>query len=100
MLPPLFLSIQGDKKEIIMTDEKYVQVRNLSSGTVVYTIPENNIRRVFRAHEVKQVSTNELRKVYYQPGGAALLQNFLSVKDRDLALEFGVSRDSFDHEYS
>lgn len=83
-----------------MTDEKYVQVQNLSNGTVVYTIPENNIRRVFRAHEIKQISTDELRKVYYQPGGATLLQNFLSVKDRKLALEFGVSRDSFDHEYS
>ena len=83
-----------------MADEKYVQVQNLSSGTVVYTIPENNIRRVFRAYEVKNISTEELRKVYYQPGGAVLLQNFLSVKDKKLALEFGVSQDSYEHEYS
>lgn len=83
-----------------MTDEKYVQVQNLSSGTVVYTIPENNIRRVFRAYETKEIAADELRKVYYQPGGAVLLQNFLSVKDKRLALEFGVTRDSYEHEYS
>ena len=44
-----------------MADEKYIQVQNLSSGTVVYTIPENNIRRVFRAYEVKNISAEELR---------------------------------------
>ena len=83
-----------------MTDEKYIQVQNLSSGIVVYTIPEDNIRRVFRAHETKKISAEELRKLYYQSGGATLIQHFLSVKDRNLALEFGVSADSFDHEYS
>ena len=83
-----------------MTDEQYIQVQNLTNGTVVYTIPEDNIRRVFAAHETKKIRPEELRKLYYHPGGESLLQNFLSVKDRALALEFGVSVDSFDHEYS
>ncbi len=83
-----------------MADEQYIQVQNLTGGTVVYTIPEDNIRRVFAAHEIKKITPTELRKLYYHPGGESLLQNFLSVKDRDLALEFGVSLDSFDHEYS
>lgn len=83
-----------------MTDEQYIQVQNLTGGTVVYTIPEDNIRRVFAAHEVKKITPGELRKVFYQPGGEVLLQNFLSVKNKELALEFGVSQDSFEHEYS
>ena len=70
-----------------MAEEKYVQVQNLSGGVVVYTIPEDNIRRVFSAYEVKRITDKELRKVYYQPGGENLLQNFLSVKDKALALD-------------
>ena len=83
-----------------MTDEQYIQVQNLTGGTVVYTIPEDNIRRVFAAYEVKKITPGELRKVFYQPGGEVLLQNFLSIKNKELALEFGVSQDSFEHEYT
>ena len=83
-----------------MTDKQYIQVQNLTNGTVVYTIPEDNVRRVFSAYETKNISSDELHKLYYQPGGEVLIQDFLSVKDKNLALEFGVSADSFDHEYS
>lgn len=82
-----------------MADAKYVQVQNLSSGSVVYSIPEDHVRRVFSSGETKNVTANELRKLYFQPGGASLIHDFLSVKDKDLALELGVSEDSFDHEY-
>ena len=83
-----------------MAEKQYIEVRNLSSDTVVYTIPENNIRRVFRKNETKKIDEEELRNVFYQPGGEVLLRDFLSVRDRNLALEFGVSQDSYDHEYS
>ena len=79
---------------------QYIEVRNLSSDTVVYTIPENNIRRVFRKNESKKITEEELRNVFYQPGGDVLLRDFLSVRDKDLAFEFGVTKDSFEHEYS
>lgn len=83
-----------------MAEKQYIEVRNLSSDTVVYTIPENNIRRVFRKNETKKITEEELRNVFYQPGGEVLLKDFLSVRNKDLALEFGVSQDSYDHEYS
>lgn len=83
-----------------MAEKQYIEVRNLSSDTVVYTIPENNIRKVFRKNETKKIDEEELRNVFYQPGGEVLLRDFLSVRDRNLALEFGVSQDSYDHEYS
>ena len=99
MLPPL-VGVFWDKRRFKMTDEQYIQVQNLTGGTVVYTIPEDNIRRVFAAYEVKKITPGELRKVFYQPGGEVLLQNFLSIKNKELALEFGVSQDSFEHEYT
>ena len=83
-----------------MTDKQYVQVRNLTDNPVVYLIPEDNIRRVFGPYEEKKLTKDELQKLYYQPGGATLLQDFLQVQDREAALEFGVPSDSYDHEYS
>lgn len=82
------------------TNEQYVRVQNLTDNPVVYLIPEDNLRRVYQPYEEKTITAEELRKVYWQPGGPALLQEFLQVKDKDLAMEFGVDPDTFAHEYS
>lgn len=55
----------------------YYNVKNRSSSMVVYTIPEMNIRREFAPAETKRLSFEELEKLTYQPGGRALLANFL-----------------------
>lgn len=55
----------------------YYNVKNRSSSMVVYSIPEMNIRREFAPSETKRVSFEELEKLTYQPGGRALLANFL-----------------------
>lgn len=81
-------------------NEQFVRVQNLTDNPVVYLIPEDNLRRVYQPYEQKTVPADELRKVYWQPGGPALLQEFLQVKDKDLAIEFGVDPDTFAHEYS
>ena len=84
----------------MITDEQYVQVQNLTDNPVVYLIPEENLRRVYGPYEEKKIKVEELQKVYYQPGGAVLLRDFLRVKNRELAFEFGVDPEVFDHEYS
>ena len=81
-------------------EEKYVQVQNLAGHIVVYKIPEDNVKRIFGPDETKTIAYSELQKLYYQAGGAVLLQDFLSIKDKEVAEEFGVSADLFDHEYS
>lgn len=83
-----------------MAEEQYVQVRNLTGYAVVYNIPEDRVRRKFGAHETKNIAYSELQKLYYQPGGAKLIQDFLQIKDEKIANEFGVSSDLFKHEYS
>lgn len=79
---------------------KYVQVKNLTNSTVVYKIPELNLRRKFGAQEEKKIDYEELQKLYYQPGGEVLIKDFLQIKDKEVALEFGVDEEVFDHEYS
>ena len=84
----------------MIKDDIVVRVRNLTDQTIAYIIPELRVRRVFRDFEVKEITAHELRQLWYMPGGAKLLQDFLSVENADLANEFGVSEDSFLHEYS
>ena len=81
-------------------EEKYVQVQNLAGHIVVYKIPEDNVKRIFGPDEVKTISYSELQKLHYQAGGAVLLQNFLAIKDKAVAEEFGVPTDLYEHEYS
>ena len=83
-----------------MTEEKYVQVRNLSGQSVTMILPDEHIRRVFGPEEVKEVPYSELQKVYARSGGAVLFKDYLAIEDKDIAEEFGVSEDLFTHEYS
>lgn len=61
----------------MVENTKYYNIKNRSSSMVVYTIPEMNIRREFAPSETKRISFEELEKLTYQPGGRALLANFL-----------------------
>ena len=82
-----------------VADKTLVEVQNLTDHTVVYK-SFNGIRRVFLGQQKKKISAEELRQLNYSRGGSRLLKEFLSVKNKDLAEEFNVSSDSFEHEYN
>lgn len=83
-----------------VADNKKIKVQNLVNYQVGYRIPEMNIRRIFSGSEVKDIAAKELRALFYQKGGQELLVNYLSVKDAELAKEFGVGEDVIEHEYN
>lgn len=60
-------------------EKKLYQVKNRSSSTAVYRIPEEGIRREFAPGEIKRITYGELVKLTYQPGGQTLLNSFLQV---------------------
>jgi hypothetical protein len=62
---------------------KPIKVTNRSVGTVVYAIPELNIRRVFNVNESKDIPLKELNACYNMHGGAELIKHDLMVEDRD-----------------
>ena len=64
---------------------KKVKVLNRSTGGVVYSIPELNIRRSFAPRETKEIPTIELEKLTYLPGGQELLNHYLLIKDEEVA---------------
>lgn len=60
-------------------------VSNKSAGSVVYKIPEMNIRREFQPHETrKNVDVAELEALSQLPGGKAMLCNYLFVDDAEI----------------
>ena len=63
-----------------------VTVKNRGASVVGYKIAESGVRRVFAPGESKSISIKELEELTYQPGGIAILTNFLQVQD-DLALQ-------------
>lgn len=83
-----------------VADETMIEVQNLTDNVVAYNVPETGLLREFAGQQVRKISAGELRMLYSARGGKALLENYLSIKDKDLAKEFNISDDSFDHEYN
>lgn len=57
------------------------RVKNRGASTVVYKIPEDGIRREFKPGQTLQISSEELEKLTYQPGGTLILSQFLQILD-------------------
>lgn len=59
-------------------------VVNISSGQVVYSIPELRVRRVFSPREKKNIEVSELEQLSQIPGGMELICNYLRVEDKEV----------------
>ena len=67
-----------------MLDPKtIVSVTNRSTGSVIYNIPEKNIRREFYPHETKKVAYQEVLDVCAQTGGRELFYEYLLVENKE-----------------
>ena len=60
---------------------KMYRVKNRGSNLVVYKIPEDGIRREFKPGQTLPISSEELEKLTYQPGGSIILSQFLQILD-------------------
>ena len=60
---------------------KMYNVKNRGASTVVYKIPEDGIRREFKPGQTLPISSEELEKLTYQPGGTLILSQFLQILD-------------------
>ena len=69
----------------------YYNVKNRSATTVLYKIPEDNIRRRFTPGETKRISYEELLKLSYQPGGREMMANFLQIQSEGVPKSLGMN---------
>ena len=76
-----------------MDMKKLFKVKNRSASEVVYSIPEDGIRRPFAPGEVKRISYEELQKLSYQPGGREIMTNFLQIESEEVTSELNIKRE-------
>ena len=62
----------------------FYKVKNRSASSVVYNIPDQNIRREFAPGEEKKIPFSELEALTFQPGGRELLAGFLQLTADDI----------------
>jgi hypothetical protein len=65
-----------------------ISVLNRSGSTAIYTIPEDNITRIFAPGETKNIEENELEKLTYQPGGKEIIEQCFLIQNEELVEEF------------
>lgn len=73
-----------------MDRNKIYNVKNRSSSMVVYSIPEDGIRREFAPGETKKITFSELEKLTYQTGGKVVLNSYLQVTDAEVQNELNI----------
>lgn len=73
-----------------MDKNKVYNVKNRSSSIVVYSIPEEGIRREFAPGETKRITFGELEKLTYQSGGKVVLNSYLQVTDAEVQDELNI----------
>ena len=74
-----------------MEKNKTYIVKNRSTGKVIYSIKEDNIRREFHAGEEKKVPFSELEKLSFQPGGRELIQRYLQIRDTEVTENLNIN---------
>lgn len=72
---------------------KVFQVKNRSAGIAVYKIPDLGIRREFSPGEIKKIKFSELEALTYQPGGKALISEYLQIIEEAATDELEISRE-------
>ena len=64
-----------------MNKNTKIKVRNRSTGSTGYSIPDLGIKRTFNYKESKDVTFEELQKLTYLPGGEFILQHYLVIEN-------------------
>lgn len=65
-------------------------VTNRSASTVVYSIPEDGIRRSFAPGETKKIRHGELEKLSYREGGKVIMAEYLLIRNEEAIADLGV----------
>ena len=61
-----------------------MKVRNRSTSTVGYTVPDLHVNRTFVPGEIKEIPQAELESLVQQPGGRVILTEYLQVSRDDI----------------
>lgn len=89
MIDYSFLGIEG------LTGERMVKVWKRASGRVCYVLDDPKVRREWIGNdEVKMIQFHELYTLSNDPGGRAILEYFLLIKDQDVLKALNLPLDA------
>ena len=80
-------------------DKELIQVQNLTDHSVGFVDEDTRRRIVFHGREIKKLPAEILRRLNFSHGGSVLLTEYLSVKNEELAREFGVQDDTIEYNW-
>lgn len=83
----------------LVSDNTLISVETLVGHSVSYIL-SNGIRRKFMPNVSYKIKAEELRMLFAEPGGEALLRNYLRVNNPKLQREFGVSEDQIEYNWT
>ena len=84
----------------IIADDVIVPIRNIVDFETGYILTSSGRARRLMPNVIMRVTAGELRELFWQPGGAFLLQNFIHVGNKELAAEFGVPADAIEYDWT
>ena len=74
-----------------MDNNTIYNVKNRSAGMLLYTIPEDGIRREFAPGETKKIKFDELEKLSYQSGGKELMSEYMQIQSAEVLDELNIN---------
>ena len=82
-----------------IADNELIKVQNLTDHSVVYYAYTGQ-RRFFEGQQVLPIPAGELRQLNYTKGGRVLIQDYLAVKNTELAIELGVEEPEAEYSWT
>ena len=73
-----------------MDNNTIYNVKNRSAGVLLYTIPEDGIRREFAPGETKKIKFDELEKLSFQSGGRELMSGYMQIQSTEVLDELNI----------
>lgn len=84
----------------LISDDTIVPIHNIVNCETGYMLTSSGRSRRLMPGVTMRVTAGELRELFYQPGGAIMLQNYICVGNKDLAAEFGVPDDMIEYNWT
>lgn len=67
----------------MITKDTMIKVKNKFGGIVGYDVPDTNLHRNYYPNQTREVTYDELEKVFYSPGGEVILRDYLEIENEE-----------------
>ena len=84
----------------MITKDTMIKVKNKFGGIVGYDVPDTNLHRNYYPNQTREVTYDELEKVFYSPGGEVILRDYLEIENEEAIQKLFESNVEPEYHYS